>query len=36
MSLESDGGMMTREKPEELGGKSLSQCHFVHHKSHMD
>jgi hypothetical protein len=24
-----------REKPKN-SGKNLSQCHFVHHKSHMD
>jgi hypothetical protein len=25
-----------RGKPKYLGGKILSQCHSVHHKSHMD
>jgi hypothetical protein len=25
-----------RGKPKYLGGKNLSQCHFVHHKFHMD
>jgi hypothetical protein len=25
-----------RGKPKYSGGKKLSQCHFFHHKSHMD
>jgi hypothetical protein len=37
MSFESDGGMIyiDRGKPKN-SEKKLSQCHFVHHKSHMD
>jgi hypothetical protein len=35
MSLKSDGGMILTGKTEELGVKP-AQCHFVHHKSHMD
>jgi hypothetical protein len=32
--MENDGGMILTGETEELG--ELSQCHFVHHKSHMD
>jgi hypothetical protein len=35
MTMENDGGMTLTGKIEELG-ENLSQCHFVHHKSHMD
>jgi hypothetical protein len=36
MSLESDGGMiLTGENPKNTE-KKLSQCYFVHHKSHID
>jgi hypothetical protein len=34
--MENDGGVIfLREKPK-ISEKNLSQCHFVHHKSHMD
>jgi hypothetical protein len=36
MNMESNGGMILTGETEELGGKIVSQCHFVHHKSHMD
>jgi hypothetical protein len=35
MSIEIHGGMILTGKTEELE-KHLSQCHFVHYKSHMD
>jgi hypothetical protein len=36
MSFMNDGGMiLTGEKPKN-SKKNLSQCHFAHHKSHMD
>jgi hypothetical protein len=31
----SSGGMIVTRKPKDLE-KNLSQCHFVHHKYHMD
>jgi hypothetical protein len=34
--MRSDGGMILTGEPEELGKKILSQCHYVHHKSHME
>jgi hypothetical protein len=33
--MENDGGMIDRVKPKN-SEKNLSQCHFVHHKSHID
>jgi hypothetical protein len=33
--MESHGGIMLPDETEKLG-ENLSQCHFVHHKSHMD
>jgi hypothetical protein len=35
MRAERHGGMMLKRVTKELG-ENLSQCHFVHHKSHMD
>jgi len=36
-SVWSTGAMiMTVEKPKHPGKKKLSQCHFVHHTSHME
>jgi hypothetical protein len=35
MNMENHGGMTLTGETEELG-KNLSQCHFVHHESHMD
>jgi hypothetical protein len=36
MGMESHGGIIsTRRKPKN-SEKTLSQCHFFHHKSHMD
>jgi hypothetical protein len=36
MLMEHRWNEIDREKPKYSGGKNLSQCHFVHHKSHMD
>jgi hypothetical protein len=36
MSLESDGGMIYWQRKTEKLGEKLSQCHFIHRKSHMD
>jgi hypothetical protein len=33
--MENDGVMILTGETEELG-ENLSQCHFVHHKPHMD
>jgi hypothetical protein len=33
--MESHGRMILTAKPEEIG-KNPAQCHFVHHKSHVD
>jgi hypothetical protein len=33
--MEKNGGMTDRGKPKN-SKKNLSQCHFAHHKSHMD
>jgi hypothetical protein len=33
--MKRNGGMVLTGKTEELGEKNLSQCHFVHHKSHV-
>jgi hypothetical protein len=35
-SMEHRWNGIDRGKPKYSGGKNLSQCHFVHHKSHMD
>jgi hypothetical protein len=35
MSLESDGGIILTGKLKN-SDKNLSQCHYVHHRSHMD
>jgi len=35
MSMESHGGMILTGETKELG-ENPSQCHFVHHKFHMD
>jgi hypothetical protein len=35
MNMESHGRMIMAGETEELK-KNLSQCHFVHYKSHMD
>jgi hypothetical protein len=34
--MESHGGMMILTGETEELGESMSQCHFVYHKSHMD
>jgi hypothetical protein len=34
--MENRWNKIDRGKTEVLRGKKLSQCHFVHHKSHMD
>jgi hypothetical protein len=36
MSMESHGEMMILTGETKELGQNLSQCHFVHHKSHID
>jgi hypothetical protein len=36
MSLDSDCGIIYWQRKTEELGETLCQCHFVHHKSHMD
>jgi hypothetical protein len=34
--MESQGGIMLTEENQKNSEKNQSQCHFVHHKSHVD